>query len=132
MHSSFVNADLVECFLRFLPDFQSLASTILTSKAIYNVFQQHPRSVVRSVAYNLIGPALPQALRFVRCKNAQLYYKPVGELLGEDDIQKNPVLSSEDITSLVGISTSIQELESLFSWRYFLSSFTILFVSIFC
>ncbi|KAG1804713.1 uncharacterized protein HD556DRAFT_1325702 [Suillus plorans] len=117
MHSSFVNADLVECFLRFLPDFQCLASTILTSKAIYNVFQQHPRSVVRSVAYNLIGPALPQALRFVRCKNAQLYYKPVDELLGEDDIQKNPVLSSEDITSLVGISTSVQELESLFSWR---------------
>ncbi|KAG2107252.1 uncharacterized protein F5147DRAFT_698279 [Suillus discolor] len=117
MHSSFVNADLVECFLRFLPDFQCLASTILTSKAIYNVFQQHPRSVVRSVAYNLVGPALPQALRFIRCKNAQLYYKPVGELLGEDDIQKNPVLSSEDITSLVDISTSIQELESLFSWR---------------
>ncbi|KAG1779110.1 hypothetical protein EV702DRAFT_1090203 [Suillus placidus] len=117
MHSSFANADLVECVLRFLPDFQCLASTILTSKTIYNIFQQHPRSVVRSVAYNLVGPALPQALRFVRCQNAQLYSKPVGELFGEDDIQKNPVLSSEDITSLVAISTSVQELESLFSWR---------------
>ncbi|KAG1750068.1 hypothetical protein EDB19DRAFT_1677713 [Suillus lakei] len=117
MHSSFANADLVECVLTSLPDFHCLASTILTSKAIHNVFQQHPRSVVRSVAYNLVGPALPQALRVVRCQNAQLYYKPVGELLGEDDIQKNPVLSSEDITSLVAISTSVQELESLFSWR---------------
>ncbi|KAG1841147.1 hypothetical protein DFJ58DRAFT_809095 [Suillus subalutaceus] len=117
MHSSFANADLVECVLRFLPDFQCLASTILTSKTIYNVFQQHPRSVVRSVAYNLVGLALPQALRFVRCQNAQLYSKPVGELLGEDDIQKNPVLSNQDIRSLVAISTSVQELESLFSWR---------------
>ncbi|KAG2126739.1 hypothetical protein BD769DRAFT_1461894 [Suillus cothurnatus] len=117
MHSFFANADLVECALRFLPDFQCLLSTILTSKTIYNVFQQHPRSVVRSVAYNLVGPALPQALRFVRCQNAQLYSKPVGELLGEDDIQKNPVLSNQDITSLVAISTSSRELESLFSWR---------------
>lgn len=117
MHSSFLNADLVECILRSLPDFQCLVSTILTSKTIYNVFQQHPRSVVRSVAYNLVGPALPQALRFVRCQNAQLYSKPVAELLGEDDIQENPVFSSEDIRSLVAISTSVQELESLFSWR---------------
>lgn len=117
MHSPFVNVDLVECVLRFLPDFQCLASTILTSKTMYNVFQQHPHSVVRSVAYNLVGPALPQALRFVRCQNAQLYSKSVDELLGEDDIQKNPVLSREDITSLVAISTAVQELENLFSWR---------------
>lgn len=119
MRSSFTNADLVECVLVSLPDFRCLASTILTSKTIYNVFQQHPRSVVRSVAYNLVGPALPQALRLVRCQNAQLYSKPIDELLGEDDIQKNPALSSEDIISLVAISAcvQIQELESLFSWR---------------
>jgi len=123
MRSFFANVDLVECVLRFLPDFQCLLSTILTSKTIYNVFQHHPRSVVRSVAYNLVGPALPQALRFVRCQNAQLYSKPVGELLGEDDIQKNPVLSNQDITSLVAISTSSRELESLFSWRYFFDIF---------
>ncbi|KAG1821092.1 uncharacterized protein BJ212DRAFT_1337358 [Suillus subaureus] len=117
MYSSFANADLVECVLRFLPDFQCLASTILTSKTIYSVFQQHSRSVVHSVAYNLIGPALPQALRFVRCQNMQLYSKPVGELFGEDDIQKNPVLSNQDITSLMVIPMSVQGLESLFSWR---------------
>ncbi|KAG1738355.1 uncharacterized protein EDB91DRAFT_1138333 [Suillus paluster] len=117
MRSSFANADLVVCVLTSLPDFHCLASTILTSKTIYNVFQQHPRSIVRSVAYNLVGAALPQALRLVRCQHAQLYSKPVGELLGDDDIEKNPVLSSEDITRLVVIFNSVQELESLFSWR---------------
>ncbi|KAG1748837.1 uncharacterized protein EDB91DRAFT_1311765 [Suillus paluster] len=117
MRSSFADDDLVLCVLTYLPDFQCLASTILTSKSVYNIFQQHPRSIIRSVAYNLVGPALPQALRFVRCRNAQQYSKPVGELLGEDNIQRNPVLSSEEITGLVAISSSIQELECVFSRR---------------
>lgn len=118
LRSSFANADLVACVLTSLPDFDCLASAILTSKIVYNVFQQHPLSIVCAVAYNLVGPALPQALRFVRCKNARLYSRPVDELLGDDDIQKNPTLSSQDIRSLVAVSNVVQALENLFSLRY--------------
>ncbi|KAG0703764.1 hypothetical protein DFH29DRAFT_416855 [Suillus ampliporus] len=101
MGSSFADTDLVACVLTSLPDFDCLVSAILTSKSIYNVFEQHPHSIVRSVAYNLVGPALPQALRLVRCHNAKIRSKPIGELLGEDDIRKNPVFSLKDITSLL-------------------------------
>jgi len=118
LRSSFTNADIVACVLTSLPDFHCLASAILISKTVYNVFQQHPHSIVRAVAYNLVGPALPQALRFVRCQNARLHSRPVHELLGDDDIQKNPVLSNRDIRSLVVVSNSVQELENLFSLRY--------------
>ncbi|KAG0706517.1 hypothetical protein DFH29DRAFT_1066851 [Suillus ampliporus] len=117
MRSSFADTDVVSYILTSLPDFRCLEATILTSKSIHNVFQQHPRSIVRSVAYNLVGPALPQALRLVRCSNAQLYSKPVGELLCEDDIHKNSVLSNKEIMSLMAISSSIQELEGVFSRR---------------
>ncbi|OJA17762.1 hypothetical protein AZE42_04860 [Rhizopogon vesiculosus] len=117
LRSSFANADLVACVLTSLPDFHCLASAILTSRAVYNIFRQHPHSIVRAVAYNLVGPALPQALRFVRCQNAQLYSRPVDELLGDDDIENNPAFSRRDIRSLVAVSNTVQELENLFSLR---------------
>ncbi|KAG1744168.1 uncharacterized protein EDB91DRAFT_1335722 [Suillus paluster] len=78
---------------------------------INNPDLKHPCSITRSVAYNLVGPALPQALHFVRYRNAQQYSKSIGKIVGEDEIQKNPVLSSKDITGLVAISTPIQEFD---------------------
>lgn len=117
LRSSFANADIVACVLVSLPDYRCLESAILTSKSVYNVFQRHPHSIIRAVAYNLVGQALPQALRFVRCQNAELYCKPVEKLLRDDDIQTNPVFSGGDIRSLVEVSKSVQELENLFSLR---------------
>ncbi|KIJ60910.1 hypothetical protein HYDPIDRAFT_116592 [Hydnomerulius pinastri MD-312] len=117
MQSPFVNADLVDRILTSLPDFSSLVSTILTSKAVYAVYKAHPTSIQRAVAYNLVGSALPEALRLVRCRRRGMTLKPPNELLGEDDIVKNPQLTRDEIKDLVGISGSAKRLEELFSWR---------------
>lgn len=130
LRSSFANSDIVTCVLMSLPDFDCLSSAILTSKTIHNVFQQHPVSIMRAVAYNLVGPALPQAWRFIQCKNAQLYSRPVDELLGDDDIQKKQTYSSRDARSLVAVSNSVRALENLFSLRYFV--FIYILISLIC
>ncbi|KAK7468956.1 hypothetical protein VKT23_003455 [Stygiomarasmius scandens] len=58
--------DVIDRILQFLPSFSTLYSAILTSKSFYQVYKAHPRSIIRAVAYNVVGPALPQALRAIR------------------------------------------------------------------
>ena len=54
--------ELILHVLKGLSDFETLAALIKTCKYIYNIFVAGPESVVDAVAYNLVGPALPQAL----------------------------------------------------------------------
>ncbi|KAJ7108129.1 hypothetical protein C8R44DRAFT_884898 [Mycena epipterygia] len=61
-----LNNHIVDGILTFCPKFASLEATILVSKAFYRVFQTHPKSIAWAVAYNVVGPAFPQALRVVR------------------------------------------------------------------
>ncbi|KAF7326983.1 hypothetical protein MSAN_02492100 [Mycena sanguinolenta] len=61
-----LNDDIVGEILAFSPTFKTLHATVLVSKAFYRVFRAHPKSITRAVAYNLVGPALPQALRVIR------------------------------------------------------------------
>ncbi|KAJ4482373.1 hypothetical protein J3R30DRAFT_3458685 [Lentinula aciculospora] len=61
-----VSDDIIDRILLFLPTFSSLKATILTCKSFYQVYQTHPKSIVRAVAYNITGPALPQALECIR------------------------------------------------------------------
>ncbi|KAJ7841758.1 hypothetical protein B0H13DRAFT_2365548 [Mycena leptocephala] len=66
-HSAFpLDDDIVDRILTFCHTFSSLHSMVLVSKACYNVFQTRPNSITRAVAYNMVGPALPQALRAIR------------------------------------------------------------------
>ncbi|KAJ7249142.1 hypothetical protein B0H12DRAFT_708466 [Mycena haematopus] len=58
--------DIVDRIFTFCPTFGTLQSLMLVSKAFYSIYQTHPKSVTRSVAYNIVGPALPQALRVLR------------------------------------------------------------------
>ncbi|KAJ7657235.1 hypothetical protein DFH06DRAFT_1197720 [Mycena polygramma] len=58
--------DIVDRIMTFCPTFPTLQALALVSKAFYSVFQTHPKSITRAVAYNIVGPALPQALRVVR------------------------------------------------------------------
>ncbi|KAJ6541070.1 hypothetical protein DFH09DRAFT_1041602 [Mycena vulgaris] len=58
--------DIVDRIMTFCPTFGSLQATILVSKAFHRVFQTHPKSITRAVAYNIVGPALPQAIRVLR------------------------------------------------------------------
>ncbi|KAJ3904684.1 hypothetical protein F5879DRAFT_954081 [Lentinula edodes] len=61
-----VSDDIIDRILLFSPTFSSLKATILTCKSFYHVFQTHPKSIVRAVASNITGPALPQALECIR------------------------------------------------------------------
>ncbi|KAJ7143936.1 hypothetical protein C8R44DRAFT_846044 [Mycena epipterygia] len=58
--------DILDRILTFCPTFASLEATMLVSKAFYRVFQTHPKSIAWAVAYNVVGPAFPQALRVIR------------------------------------------------------------------
>ncbi|KAJ3890799.1 hypothetical protein GG344DRAFT_65981 [Lentinula edodes] len=61
-----VSDDIIDRILLFSPTFSSLQATILTCRSFYYVFQTHPKSIVRAVASNITGPALPQALECIR------------------------------------------------------------------
>lgn len=77
-----VDDDIVDRIMTFCPTFGTLQSMILVSKAFHSVFQTHPKvrrllcyfdpigcslqSITRAVAYNIVGPTLPQALRLIR------------------------------------------------------------------
>ena len=60
--------DILDRIFAFLSDYDTLRSLILTSKAFHAVFQAHPNSIIRAISYNLVGPALPQAIRYMRYK----------------------------------------------------------------
>ncbi|KAJ7825569.1 hypothetical protein B0H14DRAFT_2517835 [Mycena olivaceomarginata] len=46
--------------------FETLQSLILVSTAFHRVFESHRKSITWAVAYNVVGPALPQAVRVAR------------------------------------------------------------------
>ncbi|KAF8840278.1 hypothetical protein BDN67DRAFT_981179 [Paxillus ammoniavirescens] len=117
MPSPFVNADIVDRILTSLPDFPALTSTILTCRAVYTVYLAHPASIQREVACNLVGDALPEAIRYVRCKNANTILMPPNQLLGKDEFTKNPTLTKGEICQLISLSKYAKEVEDVFSWR---------------
>ncbi|TFK52504.1 hypothetical protein OE88DRAFT_1807395 [Heliocybe sulcata] len=109
-----MNDDLADCVLRALPDFDSLSSVILVSRQIYDVFNRHPVSIVRSVAYNKIGPSLPQALRLARHKKDQ--YDPVN-WPPEAEVMNVPITVQE--RHIIARNAHIvSQLEDLFSWSH--------------
>ncbi|KAH7885296.1 hypothetical protein F5I97DRAFT_1884339 [Phlebopus sp. FC_14] len=117
MNASLLNADILDRILMSLADFESLLSSILACKAIHSVYRARPASIDRAVAYNLVGPALPQAIRYLRCRKSGLWLRPNDELLGEDDFEKDPVLKLWEIQSLSALSRQTVKLEDLYSWR---------------
>ncbi|KAJ7161544.1 hypothetical protein C8R46DRAFT_350922 [Mycena filopes] len=123
--------DIVDRIMTFCPTFTALQSTILVSKAFYNVFQTHPKSITRAVAYNIVGPALPQALRLVRydmpdddedadlsdgihlSKAADLTPDEVAEKCPEDHAPS--VITAAEKSLLQAHSRVVDELEDIYS-----------------
>lgn len=114
--------DIIDRILIFLPNYSTLRATILSSKSFYNVFKNHPNSILRAVSYNVTGPALPEALRVLR------YSAP------DPDIQINPLMtppprpwresdpvspiSNEECWLLQENAAVVNALEDLFSSRH--------------
>ncbi|KAJ7469956.1 hypothetical protein B0H11DRAFT_2435097 [Mycena galericulata] len=58
--------DVTNHLLSASPDFSTLHSAIGVCKTWHRIFKAHPKAVMRSVAFNLAGPALPQAVQLLR------------------------------------------------------------------
>lgn len=112
----FVTADVNYHILTSVTDFSTLLSIILTSKALNSVFEAHPHSIIREVAYNEVGSALPQALRLVRCEPAHCRHAAVEDLPAESDVMTRPIDRAE-ARMLAKKAKIARRFEALFSWR---------------
>ncbi|KAJ7849487.1 hypothetical protein B0H13DRAFT_2088605 [Mycena leptocephala] len=109
--------DIVDRIMTFCPTFGTLQSTILVCKAFHRVFQAHPKSITRGVAYNVVGPALPQALRVVRypCDGYTSDGDPstMAEACPED--HDSSVITAEEKETLQENSRVVAVLEDIYS-----------------
>ncbi|KAJ7723715.1 hypothetical protein B0H14DRAFT_3519869 [Mycena olivaceomarginata] len=64
--SSALPSDIVDQLLAASPDFDALNASIRVSKAWCEAYEAHPTSIALAVARNMVGEALPQAVRFLR------------------------------------------------------------------
>ncbi|KAJ7723712.1 hypothetical protein B0H14DRAFT_3519866 [Mycena olivaceomarginata] len=64
--SSALPSDIVDQLLAASPDFDALNASIRVSKAWCEAYEAHPTSIALAVARNMVGEALPQAMRFLR------------------------------------------------------------------
>ncbi|KAL0061801.1 hypothetical protein AAF712_011318 [Marasmius tenuissimus] len=105
--------DILNHILTFLPDFYSLKATILSTKTFYDVYKAHPNSIRRAVAENVVGPALPEALRFVRHRDPK-------DLETEDEVEadESAPIMEEEIPELVENARMFRVLEDVFSLRH--------------
>jgi hypothetical protein len=104
-------SDILDRVLSFISDFKTLQTVLITSRALYDVFQAHPHSIVRAVAHNVVGPALPQALRVIRCDGNTL------DVVLEDNVLSQAITPGE-AQLLSQFSTTVNDLENIFSLRY--------------
>lgn len=109
-----LNDDLIDHILTFLPNLADLQSTILSSKAFFGVFSARPSSFVKAVAYNEIGPALPEALRVFRYKVTDPWPEDVGG--------QSPITCAE-ARSLTRNAAVVKGLEGLYSSRHVVLKF---------
>ena len=110
------NPDITDRILRYLSDINTLKSTILTCKSLYSVFQAHPKSIIRAMAFNVAGAALPHALTLAR---RQLSSQDTSETtLDIITIDTTTVINPVEFTQLQANEEVVRNLEDLFSLRY--------------
>ncbi|CCM01627.1 uncharacterized protein FIBRA_03688 [Fibroporia radiculosa] len=119
-----LSSDVVDRIFVHLPDFNTLAAFLRSSKCTYAVFQDRPKSIVRAVSYNVLAiPELyPAALRLARRavadydRDDECRYDPEP---GPDEAQTvHQPLSRSDAHELQLRARIVADLEDLFSWRH--------------
>lgn len=124
--------DILDRVLMFSPTFEDLYATILSSKSFHAVYNAYPHSIIRNVAYNVAGPALPQAVRLVRYELAHSddsdhdddgsdteseSSDATPRDPGEETTDISP-LTTPEIYALRKVAAVAKGLEDLFSMRY--------------
>ncbi|KAG7445706.1 uncharacterized protein BT62DRAFT_932863 [Guyanagaster necrorhizus] len=125
--------DVIEQIFHCLPSFASLQSTIRVCKDFHRIFNTHPKTTVRRVAYNIAGPALPQAMRLLRYRNENDTDLPSSEGSHADDevssdygpvsnsaaeTTNGPPLTQSETKELTKIARVVSKLEDVFSFRH--------------
>ncbi len=106
--------DLVDRILACLPDFNTLAAVLRTSKAYtYAVFQARPKYIIQSIALNVVGPALPQAMKLVHVVSDDT--DDLQSVIPDDDIV---ALTRKQTQTLERNASTVAAIEDLFSIRY--------------
>ena len=127
------DADLTDLILTTLSDIHSLQSFVLSSKFVYDVFNNRRASVLRAVVSNHLGPATPSAMRLLKVMmDVNSYWRgwlgplPVTKLPREEDFQPNDLCTIITVREARMLATNhdvVRELESLYSWRLEVISF---------
>ncbi|KAF7372888.1 hypothetical protein MSAN_00495000 [Mycena sanguinolenta] len=118
-----LNDDIVGEILAFSPTFKTLHATVLVSKAFYRVFRAHPKasrapqSITRAVAYNLVGPALPQALRVIRhpYRDYLMDKAPFPRIAACPEDCAPPVIAAREKMELEANARLVGQLEDIYS-----------------
>ncbi|KAJ7885355.1 hypothetical protein B0H14DRAFT_2699498 [Mycena olivaceomarginata] len=119
-----LNNDIVAHIMACCFTFNTLHSTILICKAFYSVFQAHPKSITRAVAYNIVGPALPQALRMLRypypVDNEYISIDPIALAMAcpEDPDYSDVLFTAEEKLYLEEDSRTVAALEDIYSLTF--------------
>ncbi|EPS99091.1 hypothetical protein FOMPIDRAFT_1147747, partial [Fomitopsis schrenkii] len=118
MSFSDLSEDVLALLLRRLPDFNTLAAVIRSSKQLYSIFNAHPNSIKRKIAGSLCGHSdvLPAALRVVRADDNSAKVVPP-QPAPEEDMLDIPMTRAE-AELLDQFGTVVGSLEDLYSWRH--------------
>lgn len=107
--------DILDRILLCSTSFDSLWSTILVSKAFHSVYSAHPTSIVRAVAYNMAGPALPQLLTFIRASGRLPIDLTANHIPAELTPADVGPITDDEVKEISRQASVAKELEDIFS-----------------
>ena len=102
--------DVIDHVLLHLPDFETLAAVLCTSRVFYSVFDVHPHSIAQSIAWNVVGSALPQAIRVVLAQDGR-------SLPDEPSVLTEHTLTRDECQQLQDNAAIVCKYENLFSLK---------------
>ncbi|KAE9387875.1 hypothetical protein BT96DRAFT_758203, partial [Gymnopus androsaceus JB14] len=109
--------DVIEEILKYSSSYSTLLSTILVAKPISRVYQTHPKSILYSLYYHVLGPTFPQALELYRrrvCLEQMDDHALFPNVLNDPPI----IMTAYERRSIQHTEGIVTELENLFSFRH--------------
>lgn len=102
MSAAQLSTDIIHEILVNISDLATLWATIRTCNKHHEAFQAHPKSILRTVLGNAVGPALPQAARLAEYKHRSSENDPHVETLPkENDYQTLSWIPARPIPSIL-------------------------------
>ena len=111
------DADLADCLLTTLLDFQTLQAFIPSSKFVHSVFRCRQNSILGAVAHSQFGPALPQATRLVKDFGGTHSSGLAHELQPETRFIQGFTITPAQARFLRDHAAIVRALEDIYSWR---------------